>query len=116
MATRGLRIGFVSTRLSGTDGVSLESAKWTNVLQELGHTCFYFAGESNRPQERSRIVPEAHFQHPTVREINQDLFHGATRRLPKTSDAVAELRHHLKQELRTFIRDFRIQLLKWERS
>jgi len=28
----GRRVGFVSTRFSGTDGVSLESAKWAEVL------------------------------------------------------------------------------------
>ena len=39
-----LRIGFISTRFSGTDGVSLETAKWARVLEEMGHTCFYFAG------------------------------------------------------------------------
>ena len=27
------RIGFVSTRLGGTDGVSLETAKWSSVRQ-----------------------------------------------------------------------------------
>lgn len=58
MPKPALRIGIVSTRLAGTDGVSLESAKWTNVLRELGHKLFYFAGESNRPKERSLVVPE----------------------------------------------------------
>ena len=56
---QGRRIGFVSTRFAGTDGVSLETAKWAEVLEGLGHTCFYFAGELDRPQERSRLVPEA---------------------------------------------------------
>jgi hypothetical protein len=33
----GRRIGIVSTRLSGTDGVSLETAKWEAVLERLGY-------------------------------------------------------------------------------
>ena len=37
--------GIVSTRLAGTDGVSLEAEKWANVFEEEGFTCFYFAGE-----------------------------------------------------------------------
>jgi len=42
----------VATRLAGTDGVSLETAKWTTVLGRLGVACFFFAGEFDRPRER----------------------------------------------------------------
>ncbi len=49
--TSNLRIGFVSTRLSTTDGVSLETEKWTHVLTRLGHQCFFFAGLCDRPPE-----------------------------------------------------------------
>ncbi|MEM9658184.1 MAG: glycosyltransferase family 4 protein [Planctomycetota bacterium] len=116
MHTTGLRIGIISTRLAGTDGVSLESAKWTTVLQELGHTVYYFAGESDRPPELTRVVPEAHFQHAAIERINQDLFDGTTRRAPETSDMVNELRHRLKIALRAFIRDYDLQLLKVENA
>src|SRR3990172_7896625 len=58
------RIGFVSTRFAGTDGVSLETEKWAAVLERLSHTCFYFAGQCDRPAERSRVVPAASFEHP----------------------------------------------------
>ena len=36
-----LRIGFISTRFTGTDGVSLETQKWAAVLEWFGHACFY---------------------------------------------------------------------------
>ena len=65
------RIGFVSTRFAGTDGVSLETAKWATVLERLGHTCFYMAGVSDRPPERSRVVPEAFYRHPDIDAINR---------------------------------------------
>ena len=45
------RIGIVSTRLAGTDGVSLETAKWAAVLERLGYSCFWLAGELDRPAE-----------------------------------------------------------------
>src|SRR3989337_2406026 len=64
--TKPSRIGFVSTRLSGTDGVSLETRKWVNVLTRMGHDCFFFAGESDWAEEISYIVPEAHFKHPDL--------------------------------------------------
>ncbi len=61
-------IGFVSTRFAGTDGVSLETIKWVNVLNRLGLDCFYFSGESDWPKEVSYIVPEAHFDHPAIQK------------------------------------------------
>ncbi len=36
-----MRIGFISTRLNGTDGVSLEVEKWSKVLSRMGHELFY---------------------------------------------------------------------------
>ncbi len=40
-----MNIGFVSTRLAGNDGVSLETAKLAAVLQRHGHAMAYLAGE-----------------------------------------------------------------------
>jgi lactate dehydrogenase-like 2-hydroxyacid dehydrogenase len=34
------RIGIIATRLAGTDGVSLETAKWVKVLTALGNECY----------------------------------------------------------------------------
>ena len=80
------RIGFVSTRLAGTDGVSLEAAKWAQVLERLGHTCFWLAGEIDRPPDRSRLVPEAFYRHPEVEAINAVVF-GGTREAIDEADA-----------------------------
>jgi len=70
------RIGFVSTRFAGTDGVSLETAKWASILEGLGHTCFYFAGLCDRSPDRSRVVPEAFYRHPEIDAINRRAYAG----------------------------------------
>jgi hypothetical protein len=71
------RIGFVSTRIRGTDGVSLEIEKWAAVLEAMGHRCFYIAGLcDDRPPERRHIIPEAHFRHPEI-EVQQSCRIGA---------------------------------------
>ena len=70
------RIGFISTRFAGTDGVSLETAKWATVLERLGHQCFYFCGQCDRPAEISYIVDEVFYHHPTIEGINQVAFGG----------------------------------------
>ena len=52
-------IGFISTRIAGTDGVSLEIEKWTQVLERNGYRCFYFSGENDRDPDKCMLVPEA---------------------------------------------------------
>ena len=64
-------IGFISTRFSGTDGVSLESAKWAEVLTQEGHNCFWYGGRLDRGPTQSYCVPEAFFHHPENVWINE---------------------------------------------
>ncbi len=103
-------IGFVSTRFAGTDGVSLESSKWADVLQQNGHRCFWFAGEINREPGKSLLVPEAHFQNPRVQSINQQVF-GRTGRSQPVTRAIHEMRSLLKARLHDFIRRFELDML-----
>ncbi len=110
-----LRIGIVSTRLGSTDGVSLEVAKWATVLERLGHTCFYFAGESDRPADKSHIVPEAHFKHPDILKIYETSFN-LRKRPPETTDKIHQIKNLLKEHLRKFIQKYGIELLLVENA
>ncbi len=131
----GRRIGFVSTRFAGTDGVSLETAKWATVLEGLGHTCFYFAGRSDRPAAVSEVVPEAFFGHPEIEGITRAVFaaYAADRggggdrsaegggavgivRAPEVSAAIDSLRARLRTALHRFVRRFGIELLVVENA
>src|SRR3990172_2207558 len=105
-----LHIGFLSTRFAGTDGVSLETEKWAAVLERLDHSCFYFAGSSDRDSARSRIVPEALFKHPDVDAIYQAAF-SLRARPPEVTRRIHELRAHLKEQVYAFVRDFDLDLL-----
>ncbi|MGQ9815343.1 MAG: glycosyltransferase [Candidatus Roseilinea sp.] len=123
-------VGFISTRFAGTDGVSLETTKWAHVLAELGCECYYFAGQCNRPPERSRIVPEAFYRHPVIDEINRVAFQNdwpnqphpeiaslfkdhfsIYTRPPSVSRKVQELKDYFKRHLYDFVRDFELDLL-----
>ena len=104
------RIGFISTRLSGTDGVSLEVRKWVEVLEELGHDCFFFAGESEWPADCSMVVPEAHFNHPAILKLGNDLFDDYIRS-PETSKTTEKYKHLLKENLRIFLDQFDLDLI-----
>jgi glycosyltransferase involved in cell wall biosynthesis len=104
------RIGFISTRLAGTDGVSLEAFKWADIFREMGHECFFFAGECDQEEDRSMVVEEAHFRHPQVYELNLQLFE-RQRRTPATTRAVQELRATLRQSLAEFVARFQIDII-----
>jgi mannosylglucosylglycerate synthase len=103
-------IGFISTRFAGTDGVSLETSKWAEVLEEMGHTCFYFAGLSERPAERSMVVPEAFYRHPEIKARHDKFFQGERR----TADDTLWI-HHWRDIFRThlyrFINEFELDVL-----
>jgi len=103
-------IGFISTRIAGTDGVSLEIEKWTEVLERNGYNCYFFAGELDRSEEQSYLVEEAHFEHPVIIEINNDVF-GKEIRSPKTSTAIQNFKDSLKNRLYDFLKKFKINLI-----
>jgi glycosyltransferase involved in cell wall biosynthesis len=104
------RIGFISTRFAGNDGVSLETRKWVRVLTGLGHECCFFAGESDWPAQHSYVLPEAHFDFPQVRQLTAELFDDY-RREPSTSQAVKKLQGYLEEHLQRFIQQFEPQVL-----
>ena len=100
-------IGFVSTRFAGTDGVSLESSKWAEVLQQGGHQCFWFAGALDRTSECSFHVPEADFKTEQNQWINERVFGQKGRKQPVTQ-TIHDLRSHLKFKLHEFIKQFKM--------
>lgn len=129
------RIGFISTRFAGTDGVSLETSKWATVLERLGHECFYFCGQCDRPAEKSYVVPEAFYRHPEIDAINQVAYQGTWGKLhegrkthpeieelhkdffsvylrpAQVTKRIQELRFHIKEELYKFAHKFKLELL-----
>jgi glycosyltransferase involved in cell wall biosynthesis len=110
MKTTGINIGFVSTRFAGTDGVSLESNKWADVLQATGHRCYWYAGELETDRANSMLVPEAHFKFEKNKWINRQVF-GSKYRQPEVTDTLHHHRSLLKNKLRQFIQLFGIELL-----
>lgn len=108
-------IGFISTRFAGTDGVSLETEKWAYFFERRGITCFYFAGELDRPPEYSYIAEKAHFMHPEIRNIYGKCF-GSDRRERSTTKRIHELVEELKDHLYSFIEKFDIHFFVTENS
>lgn len=105
------RVGFISTRLAGTDGVSLETFKWASVFEEEALNCYYFAGELDRPPERSYRVAEAHFTHPEIAAINRQCYDTLAPRGRALTQEILRLKELLKEHLYAFIEKFDIDLI-----
>jgi glycosyltransferase involved in cell wall biosynthesis len=103
-------IGFISTRLAGTDGVTLETFKWARVLEEEGYKCFYFAGELETKPTRSYLVREAHFNHPAIKKITDQCFNTTIRPNELTKE-IHCIKEKLKAKIYRFIEKFKIDIL-----
>ncbi|MEJ2656018.1 MAG: glycosyltransferase family 4 protein [Desulfobacterales bacterium] len=108
-------VGFISTRFAGTDGVSLETIKWADVFQKEGFSCFYFAGELDRPPDHSYLVEEAHFTHADIKYIYDCCF-GVHKRERRITQKIHQLKEELKNEIYRFIKKFDIDILVPENS
>lgn len=108
-------VGFVSTRFGGTDGVTLETGKWTDVFEKYNFKCCYFAGEIDQPGRCSYLAPEAYFRNPEIRRIHESIY-GVTTRGRQTTRRVQDLKSILKDHLYTFIERFGVDLLVVENA
>ena len=113
--TKLQNVGIISTRIAGTDGVSLEIEKWAHVLEADGLSCFYFAGELDRPKEQSYLCPEAHFTHPAIKEVYTECFDLEVRKREIT-DKLHALKNGLKNHLEAFVAKFDIGLIVVENA
>jgi len=109
------QVGVVATRLKGSDGVSLETQKWTDVLERLGYECFYLTGESDRSDGRIHLIPEVHFKHPEIERIYTAAFSERSRP-PEISQAIHQMTDHLKRKIEAFVEEFGIDLLLLENA
>lgn len=108
---KNLRIGFILSRLSGMDGVSLEAGKWDEVLREMGHTTYFLGGQLNTPDERSMVREKFHFKHPEIERIQEKCFQVNGGRPREISETIRSLTVELKSALYDFVDRFAPELL-----
>jgi glycosyltransferase involved in cell wall biosynthesis len=109
-AVRPRRIGFISTRFQGTDGVTLEARKWAQILTEMGHSCYWMAGLLDAPPEVSHAAPLAYFGHPEVLVAHESLF-GVAYRSRAITNQINSLKERLKDEIYHFIEKYQIEVV-----
>ncbi len=109
------KVGFISTRFAGNDGVSLESAKWAEVLWDFQHVSFWYGGKLDRHPDVSLCVPEAFFDHPENVWINRHIW-GRRHRSRHVSARIRELADYLKASLYEFCERFSLSFLVVENA
>jgi len=95
--------------------VSLESAKWAEVLWDHRHVSYWYGGRLDRSPDVSLCVPEAFFAHPENEWINQRLW-GRTTRPRLVSWRVRDLTEYLKSTLYDFVERFEASILVVENA
>ena len=103
-----MNLGVISTRLAGTDGVSLESAKLVDVAQRFGHQVYYCAGELDSNLE-GVVDPALHFEDEIARQLHDRAFveqESAVSLLPDIDRRAQELKRPLRHFLEKYSIDF----------
>ncbi len=65
-----MNIGYLSFRIAGTDGVSLEAERWKIILERMGHKVTFIAGELD---QSGILIRKLHFSHPEIYEVHEAL-------------------------------------------
>jgi glycosyltransferase involved in cell wall biosynthesis len=113
-----MRIGFISTRLNGTDGVSLEVEKWATVLKRIGHEIFYCAGELGGYAAGGTLIPQLHFDHQSITHFGQRAFGEGRQQVDsmKLVDEIYEMADEIRAPLRSFLRSNHLDLIVVENA
>ena len=106
----GHKIGFIGTRFAGTDGVSLEAAKWAKVLWHYKHVSYWYGGKLDTDPSVSMLIPHAYFGHSDIKWINDRIF-GCSTRDPEVTRRILAISEHLKRTLYDFVRRFDLEIL-----
>jgi hypothetical protein len=104
-----MNIGFISTRLAGTDGVSLETAKLAQIVRGMGHQAFYCAGELDGDVP-GVVDKRLHLADPVAVALAGRAF-GSTEADPTLLEDIATRAEALERPVRQFLNDYQIDYL-----
>jgi len=105
-----MNIGFISGRLAGTDGVSLETSKWAQIVERMGHRAFYCAGELEEGGPPGMLVPEMYF-HTEEADWIVDHAYGTTVAHPELRPTIDRFAGLFRKRLSDFVDRFDIGLI-----
>ena len=105
-----MRVGMVSTRFGGLDGVTLESSKIAELLVRQGHEVCWFSGHRDPGFSPGITVAEAHFK-DTEELDRQGEYFGSSHRRNGLIEEIQAAASHLSTGLRGFVNEFDVDVL-----
>ncbi len=106
-----MNIGFISTRLAGTDGVSLEVERWSRVLRGMTHDIFFCAGELGGCASGGALIPELYFQDERIQSLTARAFDLAMSNPSNILQDIRLVADEIREPLRNFIVSPRLDLI-----
>ncbi|MBT3983187.1 MAG: glycosyltransferase family 4 protein [Bacteriovoracaceae bacterium] len=95
-----MQIGIIIGRIGGVDGVALETEKWIEVLENLGHEIFIITGKVTKDIHKNiQILPELNFHHPLVIREQDDAFYLQRVKEDTIEKRLVHLTQHIEKEL-----------------
>lgn len=102
-----MKIWFISTRIAGNDGVSLEAVHWRTILTRMEHKVTFVAGELDRA---GILIPELHFSNKSVVELHDKVVYGKNH-FKKVEAEVFEMAGKIEGKLREAFNGHRPDML-----
>ncbi len=104
-----MNIGFISTRLAGTDGVSLETAKLADVVRQFKHKAYFCAGELDSHLQ-GLADPMLHFADSVAQSLHDRAFFERETAVTLLPD-IQRRAEMLKRPLRHFLQEYAIDFV-----
>lgn len=102
-----MKIGYVSFRIAGNDGVSLEAERWKKILTKMGHKVVFIAGELDGS---GVVIPELHFTDPEAYLVHEDVVNNSVG-FKKVERKIYELAGKIEGRLRHEFRQIKPDVL-----
>jgi glycosyltransferase involved in cell wall biosynthesis len=102
-----MNIAYLSFRIAGTDGVSLEAERWRTILERMGHKVTFIAGELD---QKGILIPQLHFNDPYVYGLHERVITNGTNYEEVEKDIFA-VAGKIEGELRDTFRHHKFDLL-----
>lgn len=105
-----MRIGLLSFRLGGLDGVALEAQHWQKVLTRMGRRVIPIAG-GFEGKTTGIEIPLLHFLNPKIKKITHVLFDDKRFSVSKLRPEIQSISEIIERQLESVLTEERVKIL-----
>ncbi len=108
-----MNIGILIGRIGGVDGVALETEKWIDVLNKMGHKTFILSGQFEDRKlnsENERLAPSMSFFSAESIWEQRKAFHNPDGNKEKLLEHIETYASIIEEEINNWIKDYKIDI------